>query len=92
MSRNIRVAENDGACDQGISTDNCEKVDRLAKGRAALCGSLAELRAENKPEESVDWQLDEREEAGGRIKSGDEGWETKNEIEEKPQKKFKQVW
>lgn len=50
VARSIRVAERGGARDHDISADISKKVDRLARGKAALCRGTAELRAENRIE------------------------------------------
>lgn len=51
-ARSIRLVETGVACDHGISTSICEEVDRVARGRAALCGDLTELSAENRPKKA----------------------------------------
>lgn len=53
FARPILVPKSESACDHGISTDSCEEVDKLASDKAALCGGLHELGAENKIEQVV---------------------------------------
>lgn len=44
----VGVADGGGVLDQGISTDICEDMNKLARGRAALSIGPAGLEPENK--------------------------------------------
>lgn len=47
VGSSTRAAKRGGARDHGISTKICDGLDRLASGKAALCGALAGLGTEN---------------------------------------------
>lgn len=52
-SRRADFAERGSPCNDGIFAGKCKGVDRLSRGKDALCGSHAKLGAENRLEYCV---------------------------------------